>query len=155
MSIFVDRNTKVIVQGITGSQGRFYALRNRDYGTKVVGGVNPKKAGTDVDGIPVFGSVAEAKAETGATVSMVLVPAPSTRAPRLLRKSARVVTSGSIAEFWMTVMPSARTAAVMRCCVAPAPPSRSDASLIASGWGSVARCSSRGITTCTTMRNWG
>ncbi len=76
MSIFVDKDTKVIVQGITGSQGRFYALRNREYGTQVVGGVNPKKAGTDVDGIPVFATVAEAKEATGATATMILVPAP-------------------------------------------------------------------------------
>jgi succinyl-CoA synthetase alpha subunit len=75
VSIFVNKDTKVIVQGITGSQGSFYAKRNRDYGTKVVGGVNPKKAGTDVDGIPVFASVAEACEKTGATVSMILVPA--------------------------------------------------------------------------------
>ncbi|MEN3272728.1 MAG: succinyl-CoA synthetase alpha subunit [Actinomycetota bacterium] len=75
MSIFVNKDTKVIVQGITGSQGSFYAKRNRDYGTQVVGGVNPKKAGTDVDGIPVFASVGEACEKTGATVSMILVPA--------------------------------------------------------------------------------
>ncbi|HEX4905888.1 MAG TPA: succinate--CoA ligase subunit alpha [Acidimicrobiales bacterium] len=75
MSIFVNKDTKVIVQGITGSQGSFYAKRNRDYGTQVVGGVNPKKAGTDVDGIPVFASVKEAREQTGATVSMILVPA--------------------------------------------------------------------------------
>ena len=75
MSIFVNKSTKVIVQGITGSQGSFYAKRNRDYGTQVVGGVNPKKAGTDVDGIPVFASVKEAREQTGATVSMILVPA--------------------------------------------------------------------------------
>ena len=75
MSIFVNKSSKVIVQGITGSQGSFYAKRNRDYGTDVVGGVNPKKAGTDVDGIPVFASVAEAREKTGATVSMILVPA--------------------------------------------------------------------------------
>ena len=75
MSVFVDKNTRVLVQGITGSQGRFYALRNRAYGTQVVAGTSPKKAGTDVEGIPVFGSVAEAKAATGATVSMILVPA--------------------------------------------------------------------------------
>ena len=62
MSIFVNKDTKVIVQGITGSQGSFYAKRNRDYGTLVVGGTSPKKAGTDVDGIPVFATVAEAKA---------------------------------------------------------------------------------------------
>ena len=60
MSIFVDENTKVVYQGLTGSQGRFYGLLNRDYGTQVVAGTNPKKAGTDVDGIPVFATVADA-----------------------------------------------------------------------------------------------
>ncbi len=79
MSIFVDENTKVLYQGLTGSQGRFYGLRNRDYGTQVVAGVNPKKAGTDVDGIPVYATVAEAKAATGATVSCVFIPAPGVR----------------------------------------------------------------------------
>jgi len=76
VSILVNSETKVIVQGITGGQGRFYALRNRAYGTKVVGGVSPKKAGTEVEGIPVFASVADAVQETGATASMVIVPAP-------------------------------------------------------------------------------
>jgi succinyl-CoA synthetase alpha subunit len=76
VSILVNAGTKVIVQGITGGQGRFYALRNRAYGTKVVGGVSPKKAGTDVEGIPVFASVADAVRETGATATMVIVPAP-------------------------------------------------------------------------------
>jgi len=76
MAIFVDENTKVVYQGLTGSQGRFYGLRNRDYGTQVVAGVNPKKAGTDVDGIPVYATVAEAKEATGATVSCVFIPAP-------------------------------------------------------------------------------
>lgn len=80
MAIFVDENTKVIYQGLTGSQGRFYGLRNRDYGTQVVAGVNPKKAGTDVDGIPVYATVAEAKAATGATVSCVFIPAPGVQA---------------------------------------------------------------------------
>jgi succinyl-CoA synthetase alpha subunit len=75
MSILVNAETKVIVQGITGGQGRFYALRNRAYGTKVVGGVSPKKAGTDVDGVPVFASVADAVNDTGATATMVIVPA--------------------------------------------------------------------------------
>ena len=75
MSILVNADTKVIVQGLTGGQGRFYGLRNRAYGTKVVGGVSPKKAGTDVDGIPVFASVVDAVAETGATATMVIVPA--------------------------------------------------------------------------------
>jgi succinyl-CoA synthetase alpha subunit len=77
MSILVNAGTKVIVQGLTGGQGRFYGLRNRAYGTKVVGGVSPKKAGTDVDGIPVFASVKDAVAETGATATMVIVPAPA------------------------------------------------------------------------------
>jgi succinyl-CoA synthetase alpha subunit len=75
MSILVNADTKVIVQGITGGQGRFYALRNRAYGTNIVGGVSPKKAGTDVEGIPVFASVADAVRETGATATMVIVPA--------------------------------------------------------------------------------
>jgi succinyl-CoA synthetase alpha subunit len=79
VSIFVDENTKVIYQGLTGSQGRYYGLLNRDYGTKVVGGVNPKKAGTDVEGIPVFGSVKDAVAETGATASCIFIPAPGVR----------------------------------------------------------------------------
>ena len=75
MSIFVDENTKVIYQGLTGSQGRYYGLLNREYGTQVVGGTNPKKAGTDVDGIPVFASVADAVAETGANASCIFIPA--------------------------------------------------------------------------------
>jgi succinyl-CoA synthetase alpha subunit len=74
MSIFVDENTKVIVQGLTGGQGRFHGLRNRDYGTKVVGGVTPGKGGGDVDGVPVFNTVKEAVAATGATASFVVVP---------------------------------------------------------------------------------
>ena len=74
MSIFVDQNTKVIVQGLTGGQGRFHGLRNRDYGTKVVGGVTPGKGGPDVDSIPVFNPVKEAVAATGATASFVSVP---------------------------------------------------------------------------------
>jgi len=76
VAIFVDETTRVVVQGLTGSQGRFYGLRNRDYGTRVVAGTNPKKAGTDVDGVPVFATVGEAAAETGATVSCVFIPAP-------------------------------------------------------------------------------
>ena len=74
MSIFVDENTKVIVQGLTGGQGRFHGVRNRDYGTKVVAGVTPGKGGTDVDGIPVYDTVKEAVAATGATASFVSVP---------------------------------------------------------------------------------
>jgi succinyl-CoA synthetase alpha subunit len=80
MSIFVDENTKVVYQGLTGSQGRFYGVLNREYGTKVVAGTNPKKAGTDVDGIPVFATVAEAVTATGATASCVFIPAPGVKA---------------------------------------------------------------------------
>jgi succinyl-CoA synthetase alpha subunit len=79
MSIFVDENTKVVYQGLTGSQGRFYGLRNREYGTQVVAGTNPKKAGTDVEGIPVFANVADAVAETGANASCIFIPAPGVR----------------------------------------------------------------------------
>jgi len=75
MAIFADENTKVVVQGLTGRQGRFYGLRNRDYGTKIVAGTNPRKAGTDVDGIPIFTTVADAVAETGANASFIIVPA--------------------------------------------------------------------------------
>jgi len=80
VSIFVDQDTKVVYQGLTGSQGRFYGLRNRDYGTNVVAGTNPKKAGEDVDGIPIFASVADAVKETGANASCIFIPAPGVRA---------------------------------------------------------------------------
>ncbi len=79
MSIFVDENTKVVYQGLTGSQGRFYGLLNRDYGTNVVAGTNPKKAGTDVDGIPIFATVGDAVRETGANASCVFIPAPGVK----------------------------------------------------------------------------
>jgi succinyl-CoA synthetase alpha subunit len=79
VAIFVDETTKVVYQGLTGSQGRFYGLLNREYGTQVVAGTNPKKAGTDVDGIPVFASVADAVAETGATASCIFIPAPGVK----------------------------------------------------------------------------
>jgi succinyl-CoA synthetase alpha subunit len=77
MSIFVDETTRVVYQGLTGSAGRFYGLRNREYGTKVVAGTNPKRAGTDVEGIPVFATVSDAVKETGATASCVFVPPPA------------------------------------------------------------------------------
>jgi succinyl-CoA synthetase alpha subunit len=79
MSIFVDENTKVIYQGLTGSQGRFYGLLNREYGTQVVAGTNPRKAGTDVEGIPVYANVADAVEATGATASCVFIPAPGVK----------------------------------------------------------------------------
>ena len=77
MSILADESTKVVVQGLTGSQGRFHGLRNRAYGTQVVAGVTPGKGGTDVEGIPVYDTVAAAVAETAADASLVFVPPPA------------------------------------------------------------------------------
>ena len=75
MSIFVDETTKVVIQGISPtSQGLFHGLRNKAYGTKIVGGTNPKRGGEEIEGIPVFASVAEAVKETGATASFISVP---------------------------------------------------------------------------------
>jgi len=74
MSIFVDQNTKVIVQGLTGGQGKYHGLRNRDYGTQIVAGVTPGKGGQDVEGIPIFDTVADAVAATGANASFAAVP---------------------------------------------------------------------------------
>ncbi|WP_040929151.1 succinate--CoA ligase subunit alpha [Nosocomiicoccus massiliensis] len=76
MAVFVDKDTKVIVQGITGSTALFHTKQMLDYGTKIVGGVTPGKGGQVVEGVPVFNTVEEAKKETGATVSVVYVPAP-------------------------------------------------------------------------------
>lgn len=75
MSILVNNNTKVIVQGITGSAGLFHATQCREYGTNVVGGVTPGKGGTEVDGFPVFDTVADAVSKTGANTSLIFVPA--------------------------------------------------------------------------------
>jgi succinyl-CoA synthetase alpha subunit len=79
MSIFVNKDTKVVYQGLTGSQGKFYGLLNREYGTQVVAGTNPKKAGESVEGIPIFASVGEAVKETGANVSCIFIPAPGVK----------------------------------------------------------------------------
>ena len=76
MSVLVDKNTRLIVQGITGREGLFHAQGCRDYGTNVVGGVTPGKGGTTVDGFPVFNTVEEAVKETGANVSIIFVPPP-------------------------------------------------------------------------------
>jgi succinyl-CoA synthetase alpha subunit len=76
MAILVDTETRLVVQGLTGSEGRFHGLRNRSHGTQVVAGVTPGKGGQDVEGIPVFDTVAEAVQEAGANTAMVFVPAP-------------------------------------------------------------------------------
>jgi succinyl-CoA synthetase alpha subunit len=75
MAIIVDRDTRLVVQGLTGREGSFHGRRNRHYGTEVVAGVTPGKGGQDVDGIPVFDTVADAVAETSANTAMVFVPA--------------------------------------------------------------------------------
>jgi succinyl-CoA synthetase alpha subunit len=75
MAIIVDRETRLVVQGLTGSEGRFHGLRNRNYGTNVVAGVTPGKGGQEVEGIPVFNTVAEAVAEAGANTTLIFVPA--------------------------------------------------------------------------------
>lgn len=76
MSILVDKDTKVICQGLTGNQGTFHAQQCMEYGTRLVGGVTPGRGGEEHLGIPVFNTVHEAAAQTGATVSMIYVPAP-------------------------------------------------------------------------------
>ena len=83
MSILINKNTRVMTQGITGKTGQFHTRTCRDYANGkncYVAGVNPKKAGEDFEGIPIFGSVKEAKAQTGATVSVIYVPPPGAAA---------------------------------------------------------------------------
>ena len=75
MAIVVDKDTRLVVQGATGREGSFHTLRNRAYGTQVVAGVTPGKGGTDLEGIPIFDTVEEAVADTGANTTMVFVPA--------------------------------------------------------------------------------
>ncbi len=75
MSIIIDETTKLVVSGLTGREGSFHGLRNRDYGTDLVAGVTPGKGGQEVEGVPVFDSIAESVAETGANTSMIFVPA--------------------------------------------------------------------------------
>src|SRR5438874_12626014 len=76
MSVLVDKNTKLIVQGITGREGTFHAKGCAEYGTKVVGGVTPGKGGTTHEGWPVFNTVADAVRETGANATVIFVPPP-------------------------------------------------------------------------------
>ena len=87
MSIFVNADTKVVVQGLTGGQGKYHGLRNKAYGTQVVGGVTPGKGGQDVEGIPVFDTVAESVAATGATASFIAVP-PKAASAAILEAAA-------------------------------------------------------------------
>jgi succinyl-CoA synthetase alpha subunit len=99
MSIFIDERTKVLVQGI-GAQGTFHAARNQAYGTDVVAGVHPTRGGSTWDelGVPIFASVAEAVAATGADTSMVMVPAPFTKSAILEAHAAGISTIVAITE---------------------------------------------------------
>src|SRR5210317_1898820 len=76
MSIFVDSNTRLLVQGITGREGQFHTRQCLEYGTNVVAGVTPGKGGQDMDGVPVFNTVQDAAREAGANCSMIFVPPP-------------------------------------------------------------------------------
>ena len=76
MSIWVNEETKIIVQGLTGKEGRFHAEKCREYGAQIVAGVTPGKGGSDVDGVPIFNTVNEAAEQTRATVSVIFVPPP-------------------------------------------------------------------------------
>lgn len=75
MSILIDKSTRLIVQGITGRDGSFHALKMKDYGTNIVGGITPGKGGGELSGIPVFDTVYEAAGKTGANTSVIFVPA--------------------------------------------------------------------------------
>ncbi|MEH3054331.1 MAG: succinate--CoA ligase subunit alpha [Patulibacter minatonensis] len=90
MSILINKDTRLAVAGITGREGSFHTLNNRKYGTNVVGGINPKKAGENVEGIPVFANWADTVAETQANVAMIFVPPPFAAASALEAAAAGV-----------------------------------------------------------------
>src|SRR5699024_8209257 len=94
MSVFINKDTKVIVQGITGSTALFHTQQMLEYGTKIVAGVTPGKGGQTVEGVPIFDTVEEAVKETGATVSIIYVPAPF---------AADAIMEGVDAELEMTI----------------------------------------------------
>jgi succinyl-CoA synthetase alpha subunit len=93
MSIWAYKNTKIIVQGLTGKEGRFHAEKCREYGARIVAGVTPGKAGQEVDGVPIFNTVADAADATGANASMIFVP-PGFAADAIL-EAAEVYRRGS------------------------------------------------------------
>ena len=98
MSIWVNSETRLLVQGLTGREGTFHALASREYGTKVVAGVTPGKGGTDHEGIPVFDTVAQAVAATGANASMIFVPPPFAADAIVEAADARVAVIACITE---------------------------------------------------------
>ena len=90
MSILVDQNTRLIVQGLTGSAGKFHAEQCQKYGTNLVGGVTPGRGGEEVLGVPVFNTVVEAVRETAANVTCIFVPAPFA-ADAILEEAKRIL----------------------------------------------------------------
>ncbi|UCE91413.1 MAG: succinate--CoA ligase subunit alpha [Methanobacteriota archaeon] len=98
MSVIVDKDTKVVVQGITGYQGTYHSKAMMDFGTSVVAGVTPGKGGQEVHGVPVFDTVSEAVAQTGANTSCVFVPAPFTMSAVLEAVDADVATVVTVTE---------------------------------------------------------
>ena len=98
MSILINKDTKVICQGITGGAGTFHTRGCRDYGTNMVGGVTPGKGGQDVDGLPVFDTVEDAVEQTGADATMIFVPAPFTADAILEAVDAGIKTIAAITE---------------------------------------------------------
>lgn len=143
MAIFLDENSKVIVQGMTGSEGMNHTRKMLASGTDIVGGVNPRKAGqkVDVDGasVPVFGTVAEAMEQTGANVSVQFVPAPYTKAAAVEAVEAEipllvVITEGvpvhDSAEFFALSQRSGRTRIIGPNCPGVCSPGKSNAGII-------------------------
>ncbi len=144
MAIFLNRDSKVIVQGMTGSEGMKHTTRMIASGTNIVGGVNPRKAGTSVDfpggqQVPVFGSVADAVAQTGANVSVVFVPAAFTKAAVEEAVDAQVplvvcITEGvavkDTAEFFEYAQKSGTTRLIGPNCPGLITPGQSNAGII-------------------------
>lgn len=144
MSIFVNSDSKIIVQGMTGSEGRKHTQRMLNSGSNIVGGVNPKKAGTSVEfdggkSVPVFGSVADAVKETGANVSVVFVPAAYTRAAMVEAIEAEIplvvcITEGvpvkDTAEFFALARQSGKTRIIGPNCPGIISPEQTNVGII-------------------------
>jgi succinyl-CoA synthetase alpha subunit len=139
MAIWLTKDSKVIVQGITGSEGTKHTRRMVASGTKVVGGVNPKKAGSDVDGIPVFATVGEAMKETGADVSVVFVPPAFAKDAVIEAIDAAiplcvVITEGipvhDSAAFWQHALDAGTTRIIGPNCPGLISPGKSNAGII-------------------------
>ena len=146
MSIFLDENSKIIVQGLTGSEGTKHAGRMLESGSNIVGGVNPRKAGTTVSigghELPIFGSVAEAMASTGATVSVIFVPPAFAKGAVIEAVDAKielaiVITEGipihDSAEFWAHAKANGNTTRIIGPnCPGIISPGKSNAGIIPS-----------------------